>query len=123
MLVGSIGGEGIEGISHRDHARQQRDLLSLKAIRIAAAIEGLVMQFDARQHLRELCDRTQNVRAFGSVSFHDFKFFRGQRPWLLEDAVFDAGVEEVFGRSFRDGETLGLDKCAGVLGNAIESVL
>jgi hypothetical protein len=41
----------------------------------------------------------------------------------LQDAVLDAGVEEVCGRFFRDGETLGLDKCAGVLGNAIESVL
>ena len=41
----------------------------------------------------------------------------------LQDAVLDAGIEEVFGRSFRDGETLGLDEGAGVLGDAVETVL
>jgi hypothetical protein len=40
-----------------------------------------------------------------------------------QDAVFDAGVEEVFGRSFGDGETFGLDEGAGVLGDAVEPVL
>jgi hypothetical protein len=47
---------------------------------------------------------------------------RGLRP-DVQDAVFDAGVEEVCGRSFGDGETLGLDEGAGVLRDAVESVL
>ena len=41
----------------------------------------------------------------------------------LQDAVFDAGVEEVFGGLFGDGETFGLDEGAGVLGDAVELVL
>ena len=41
----------------------------------------------------------------------------------LQDAVFDAGIEEVCGGFFGDGEALRLDEGAGVLGDAIESVL
>ena len=41
----------------------------------------------------------------------------------FQGAVLDAGVEEVFGRLFGDGETLGLDEGAGVLGDAIELIL
>ncbi len=37
----------------------------------------------------------------------------------FQDAVFDAGVEEVFGRLFGDGETFGLDEGTGVLGDAV----
>ena len=41
----------------------------------------------------------------------------------FQDAVFDAGVEEVFGGLFGDGEAFGLDEGAGVLGDAVELVL
>ncbi len=41
----------------------------------------------------------------------------------LQDAVFDAGVEEVGGGLFGDGEALGLDEGSGVLGDAVELVL
>jgi hypothetical protein len=41
----------------------------------------------------------------------------------FQDAVFDAGVEEVFGSLFGDGETFGLDEGSGVLGDAVELVL
>ena len=40
-----------------------------------------------------------------------------------KNTVFYAGIEEVRGRLFRDGETVGLDELAGVLGDAIELVL
>jgi hypothetical protein len=52
--------------------------------------------------------------------------FKGEGRSLcsnLHDPVLDAGVEEVCGRFLGDGETLGLDEGAGVLGDAIESVL
>src|ERR1700677_2912740 len=41
----------------------------------------------------------------------------------LQDAVLDAGIEEVFGRLLGDGETLWLDEGASVLGDAVEPVL
>src|ERR1700677_2518578 len=41
----------------------------------------------------------------------------------LQDAVLDAGIEEVFSRLFGDGETLWLDEVARVLGDAVEPVL
>ena len=52
--------------------------------------------------------------------------FEGERGGLrpgLQDAVFDAGVEEVFGCLFGHCEALGLDEGAGVLGDAVELVL
>jgi hypothetical protein len=47
---------------------------------------------------------------------------RGLRP-DVQDAVFDASVEEFFGRSFRERQTFGLDEGASVLRDAVESVL
>ena len=41
----------------------------------------------------------------------------------LQDAVFNAGGEELGGGEFGDGEALGLDEGAGVLGDAVEGVL
>ena len=52
--------------------------------------------------------------------------FKGEGRGLragFQDAVFDAGVEEVFGGLFGDGETLRLNESAGVLRDAIELVL
>ena len=41
----------------------------------------------------------------------------------FEDAVFDAGVEEVYDGLFGDGEALGLDEGASVLGDGVEFFL
>ncbi len=95
MLVGTIGRQGIKRVGYRDHPRQQRNLISLQAVRIAPAIESFVMQFNAGKHLGKLRNRTQNVGALRSVSLHDLKFFRGQRAGFLENAVFDADLPHV----------------------------
>ena len=95
MLVRTIGGQRVKRIGHRNHPRQQRNLISLEAVRIAAAIESLVMKLNARKHFRQLSYRAQNVGALGGVSLHDFKFFRGKRARLFENAVFDADLAHV----------------------------
>ncbi len=41
----------------------------------------------------------------------------------LQDAVFDAGGEELFDVALGDGEAFGLDEGAGVLGDGVESIL
>src|ERR1022692_330064 len=43
MLIWTIRGQSIKRIGHGDHASQQRNLLSLEAVGIAAAIESFVM--------------------------------------------------------------------------------
>ena len=41
----------------------------------------------------------------------------------FQDTIFNAGVEEVFGRLFGDRETLGLDQSSGVLRDAVQLIL
>ncbi len=47
--------------------------------------------------------------------------------WCLlagfQDAIFDAGIEEVLGGSFGDGKALRLHEGASVLGDAVELIL
>jgi hypothetical protein len=62
----------------------------------------------------------------GADEFASAGIFEGEGRSLrsdLQDAVFDAGVEEFFGRFFGDDEALGLNEGTGVLGDAIELVL
>src|ERR1700688_1224414 len=47
VLVRSIRGQRIKGVGHRDDSGQQRNLISLKAIRISAAVKCFGGQFDA----------------------------------------------------------------------------
>ena len=42
----------------------------LQAVRVAAAVDVLVVQLDARQHFLQLCDRTHDVRAFQGMLLH-----------------------------------------------------
>ena len=95
MLIGTIGGQRIESVGHGDNPRQQRNLISLKAIRIAAAVESFVMKFDAWEHFRKLGNGSQKIGALCGMGLHDLKFFCIQRARLLEDAVFDADLAHV----------------------------
>ena len=42
-LIRAIGGERVERVRYRNHARQQRNLVALQSVRIASAIQRLVM--------------------------------------------------------------------------------
>ena len=87
--------------SERRKYRQRRScaaaegFIVLETVRIAAAIERLVVQFDAGKHLFELRDRAQDVGTLGGVGLHDLEFFRGKRARLFENAVFDADLAHV----------------------------
>ena len=71
-------------------------------------------------------ERAEGEEVGGVDGFVGAGVFEGE-GWGLgsgfQDAVFDAGVEEVGSGFFGDGETLGLDEGAGVLGDAVELVL
>src|SRR6185437_7419781 len=43
-LVRTVGSHGIESVRHHDYARHQRDLIALKAMRVAAPVQRLVME-------------------------------------------------------------------------------
>ena len=64
-------------------------------MRIAASIQGFVVQFDTRDHLFQLRHRPQNICALGGVRLHDLEFFRGQSAWLFENAVLNSYFADV----------------------------
>src|SRR6185437_7495454 len=89
-LVGAVGSNGIKGIGHGDNARQEGDFIAFQAVRITAAVERFVVQFDAGDHFRQLFHRTQDVGALGGVCLHDLVLFRSKGARLLEHAILDA---------------------------------
>ena len=95
LLVRTIRGQSIERVGDSDDASQKRNLIAGESIRISAAVESLVVEFDAGKHFGELRDRTQNVGALGRVRLHHFKFFFGQSPGLFQDVIFDADFADV----------------------------
>jgi hypothetical protein len=50
VLIGTIGGDGVECIGDSDDASHQGNLWSGKAVGVAAAVHMFVMKFDARKH-------------------------------------------------------------------------
>jgi hypothetical protein len=71
-------------------------------------------------------ERAEGEEGSGTDEFMRDCVFKSEGRSLrsgLQDAVLDAGIEEFCGRFLRDGETLGLDEGARVLGDAIELVL
>src|ERR1700730_13928211 len=53
-LIRTIGGHSVKRVRNTDDARHQRNLWALQAVRIAAAVHVLMVQFDTRQHVLEL---------------------------------------------------------------------
>jgi hypothetical protein len=71
-------------------------------------------------------ERAEGEKVGGADGLAGAGVFEGEGRGLrsdLQDAVFDAGIEEFFGRFFGDDKALGLNEGAGVLGDAIELVL
>src|ERR1700674_973745 len=111
LLVWAICCQRVERICHGYDARQQGDLIALERARIAPAVERFMMQLDARNHVLELGHWTKNIGALCGMSFHDIEFFRGKRPRLLENPVFDANftdIVELRGDAYSFDEVVGL---------------
>jgi hypothetical protein len=95
LLVRAIGRKRVECVRYRDDTRQQRNLVTLKPIRISAPIQGFVMQFDAGEHFGKLRNRAQDVRTLGRVRLHHLELFFGQGAGLFQDVIFDADLANV----------------------------
>src|SRR4029077_5851444 len=67
LLVRAVGSQRVEGVGHGDDPRQQRDVITFQAMRITAAVERFMVQFDSRDHLFQLRYRTKNVGTLGGV--------------------------------------------------------
>ena len=89
-LIGTVGGDGVKGVGDGDDAHHQWHLIALDAVGITAAVQGLVMPADARQHFVELLHLAHDLVSHHRVALHDFKLFVGQYAGLFQHAVIDA---------------------------------
>ena len=69
--VGAVAGHRVVGVGDRDDARHERDVVALRAERIAAAVPALVVQVHARDERVQELDRVEDVAAVARVLLED----------------------------------------------------
>ena len=100
LLVGPLGGQRVEDIGHRDDAPDQRNRLAAQALRIAAAVELLVMAVrDDRGHAQQRRGAVaQDLVADGGVLAHDGHLPVVEPAGLEQDVVGRADLADVVHR-------------------------
>src|SRR4051794_12482100 len=93
--VGAVGHHRVVGVAGEDDAGPDRDLLALQAVRVAAAVEALVLAADDASHRAEARDRSQDALADDRVGLHDLELVVGQLGGLVEDVVGDGDLADV----------------------------
>ncbi|HEY0782783.1 MAG TPA: hypothetical protein VGE98_10030, partial [Thermoanaerobaculia bacterium] len=87
----------VERVGDRDDARLERDVAVGQAVRIAAAVQPLVMAAHAGQHAR-VGERRDDLRAVDRVPLHRLGLRRIELRRLAEDAVGDDDLADVVER-------------------------
>ena len=77
----------------------------LQTIGIALAVDVLVMQFDSRQNVFQLSNRTHDVRALTGMLLHDLEFLGGQCAGFLEHAIVHPDFSDVV-KQGRDAQSV-----------------
>ena len=95
FLIRPVGGDGVERVGHAHDAGVERDLLAPEAVRIAAAVPGLVVRPDGRDRLAELLDRRHDLGADHRVRLHLLELFFRELARLAQDLVLDADLADV----------------------------
>ena len=93
--VRAIADHRVERIGDRDNTRLERDVLTAQPMRIAAAIETLVVGDDDRGILGQGRNSGQDLGARLGVALHDFPLRCGQRALFEEDRVRDADLADI----------------------------
>src|SRR5579863_205698 len=95
-------------------------------MRVTAAVERFMVEFDSWNHFFQLRHRSQDVCALSGMGFHDFEFFRSECARLLQDAILDANFADIvqlggdahgFDEVFRDAHFFGNHQ--GIAGDAV----
>ena len=63
LAIGAVRGQRVERVGDREHARRERDLLALEAVRVAGAVPALVVVAHDQRRLVEEVDVAQDLRA------------------------------------------------------------
>src|SRR5215467_1137066 len=95
VLIGAVGGDGVDGIGDADDAGHQRNLRGRKAVRVAAAVHMFVVKLDTGKHFLQLRNRAHDVGALNRVLFHQLELFVGERTGLFQYAVVHADLAHV----------------------------
>ena len=92
---GSVGGQGLEGVRHREHPSRQRNLFAFKPVGIPRSVPALVMVADGRQHRVREVDVRQDVRGHRRVGLDLLEFHLGELPRLVQEMVGDGQLPDV----------------------------
>ena len=84
-LIRTRADECVVNIRNLQHARQQRDLFSTQAVRIAVAVPALMMMPDDGQHGSQRLHRPADFLSAGRMAAHDHPFFGAQLSGFEQD--------------------------------------
>ncbi len=92
--VGPLRGDRVEGVGDGDDASAQGDLLAAQAIRVAAAVNALVVVANDRREAR-IPHRREHVRAVGGVTLDHLELLVGEGAGLVEDRRWRVDLADV----------------------------
>src|SRR3982751_5529808 len=94
-LVGPCGAQRIVYVDDLQDARQQRNLIAPKSIRVSAAVGVFVVMPNDRQHQPQGLQWLADVLSRDRVTLHDLPFFGSQVAPLLQNLVGDSDFAEI----------------------------
>lgn len=88
---------GIVGVDDGDYPGKNRDIFAFEALRVTAAIDGLVMVKNDNRNAGNLCvpDRRKNVMTAARMRSHHFELLVVEAPRLVENAVGYADFSDI----------------------------
>ena len=95
VAVRPIGRHRVVGIGDRNDPRQQRNLVSAQSVRIAMAVDSLVVMADDVGDLLVIVDLAQDLLADLRVLLHLPPLLERQRPRLLEQPCGQPDLADV----------------------------
>jgi len=99
ITIGALRGHCVVGVSDSKDSRQKRDLFANKTVRIASAINPLMMVPDDACDFCVVLNVGKDALADYRVLLHLATLFEAQRPWLLKQTGREANLSDVMNQS------------------------
>ena len=94
-MIWARGRERVVDLGDGDDPPAHRHILAAQSIRIAAAIEPLVVALDHRHDVAEVNERRENLGADDDMLLHVLKLVGSERPFLINHCVSCPDLPEV----------------------------
>src|SRR5216684_6840262 len=95
LLIRSVGGQGVININNLQHTRGNRDSLAPKPIRVARAVELLVVMPDDRKYKTERFQWRTNALAYYRMLADNCPFVGRQSPRLQQNRIRHGNLSNV----------------------------